>query len=104
MTTLNDLKKMGGVVSDEPVEKEIHFTIDDQEYTATIHVRRLSIGDHEKLFGVDATERASNLIARAVLLNGGKDSISVKDAYRLHDSLATAMIAAVNEVNRVKKS
>lgn len=105
MTTLKDLKALGGVVSEVPVEKEIKFTIDEQEYTAKIHVKRLSIGDHEKLFGKgDDGERAAHLISHAVMLGeGGKERISFKDAYQLHPRLADAMINAVNEVNGAKK-
>ena len=105
MTTLEDLKALGGVVPDAPVAKEIAFKIDGQEYTATIYVRKLSIGDHEKLFANDEGDYAARLISHAVRLgDGGKESISFQDAYQLHPSLAEAMMNAIKEVNGGKKS
>lgn len=105
MTTLKELKALGGVIADAPVEKSITFKIDEQEYAAKIYIKRLSIGDHEKLIGhIQGEERTAHLISTAVMLgDGGKERISFKDAYQLHPSLAEAMLGAFNEVNGPKK-
>ncbi len=107
MSSLKDLKALGGFVSDKPVKKEIKFKLDgDDELTATIHVKKLAIGDYEALFLVDNEDRSrtAKVISEAITLGDGTERITFKDAYRLHTSLAGAMISAFNEVNTTKKS
>lgn len=108
MSSMKELRALGGFVSDKPVKKEIKFTIDDgDELSAFIHVRKLSVGDVEALFITDKEERSrtAKLISEAVTLgDDGKEKISFQDAYRLHTSLAAAMVNAFNEVNSSKKS
>lgn len=108
MKSLKDLKAVGGIIPEAPIAKQITFKLDDdQEYTATIYVKRLSIGDHEKLFAakLDDGAASAHLISYAVMLGeDGKERIPFKDADRLHPNLAKAMIDAVKEVNEPKKS
>ena len=107
MTSIKDLKALGAFVTDAKVQREIKFEIDGQEYDATIHVRRLSAGDYETLFLVDKEDRSrtAKVISEAITLgDDGKERIKFEDAYKLHPSLAAAMVNAFNEVNTAKKS
>ena len=108
MTSMKELKAKGGIVSSVPVKKEIKFKLDgDDEFTASIFVKKLAIGDYESLFLVDGEERSrtAKIISEAVTLgDDGKEKISFKDAFQLHPALAGAMIVAFNEVNAAKKS
>lgn len=106
MTSINDLKALGAFVTDAKVQREINFEIDGQEYSATIHVRRLSAGDYETLFMADTKgrSRTAEVISKAVYLGeGGNESLSFEDAYKLHPAVAAAMVNAFNEVNSAKK-
>jgi hypothetical protein len=107
MTTLKELKASGGFVSDKPVKKTIKFTLNGEELEATIHVKRLNIGEYETLFLADTEERARTAKAISVAItlgDDGKEKISFQDAYRLEPALAGAMLTAFNEVNTPKKS
>lgn len=108
MSTLKELETMGGFVSDKPVKKEITFTLDsEEEITATIHVKRLNIGEFEGLFLADPDERARTAKAISVgirLGENGTEVIPFEKAYKLHPRLAAAMFNAFNEVNMAKKS
>ncbi len=108
MTTLKELRAKGALVSDVPVRKEIMFKLDgDEEISAVIHVKRLSVGDHETLFlsADDGKSRTAKLIETAITLgNDGKERIPFKEAYSLHPSIASAMLGAFNEVNGAKKT
>lgn len=107
MSSLSDLKNLGGIVSDRPIRKSITFNLGgDDDLTADIHVKRLSVGDYESLFlsGNDEKSRTARVIAETITLGpDGKERISFQDAYRLHPNLASAMIEAFNEVNGSKK-
>lgn len=106
MSSIKQLKSMGAFVSDQPVKREIKFKLDDDnEMTAEIHVKRLSIGDHEKIFLAtqDEKNRMAKLIAEAISLGDqGQEKITLTDAYRLHPGIAGAMIDAFNDVNGAK--
>ena len=108
MSSLKDLRALGAFVSDKPVRKEIKFKLDgDDDYTAIIHVKKLAIGDYETLFlmGNEDRSRTAKVISEAITLgDDGKERIKFEDAYKLHPSLARAMIDAFNEVNVAKKS
>lgn len=107
MTSLKELQALGGFVSDKPIPKEITFKVNDDEIKATVHVVKLGIGDYEK--AVESKQgdlsHMAHIISNFVRLGeGGKESISYKDAYRLNPNLGGAMINAFNEVNAAKKS
>jgi len=107
---LQELESLGAFVSDALVKREIKFKLDgDEELSATIYVKRLSMGEYEKLFvGKQADEQygtSARIISEAVRLGeDGKEVIPVAKAFRLHKGIATAIIDAFNEVNRGKKA
>jgi len=105
MTTLDDLRSFGGIVSDEPVKHPIRFSIGDEEIEAHIFVRQLSIGDQERIFKAADNKdqsRAAAMISELVTLGeDGKQRIPFQDAYKLHPNLAGAMVAAIKQVNRL---
>lgn len=107
MSTLKELKAMGGFVPDKPISKEIKFTLDDAtEYSAIIHVKKMNIGEYEALFLTDKEEksRTAKIISVGVFLGeDGKERIPFDEAYKLHPSLAGAMVTAFHEVNIPKK-
>lgn len=100
---LNELKELGAFVPDELVKREIEFKIDGEEYKALIHVRRLSLGTHERIFldgEPDEDSRSAKLISSAIRLGeDGKEELSYVDAYQLHRNLANAMLNAIADVN-----
>ncbi len=101
---LEQINTAGGFISSAPLKREISFTLDDGvERTGFIHVKRLSIGDHEKLFlgAPDKESRTALLISEVITLGDqGKEKISFTKAYQLHPELAKAMIQQFNEVNK----
>lgn len=107
MLTLQNLKDTGGFIASAPVKREIKFKLDDdQEVAGFIHVKRLSIGDYEKLFVLtpDEQSKTAHLISETVSLGeNGEEKISFTDAYQLHPSLAASMLSAFNEVNKGQK-
>lgn len=107
MLTLENLKNSGGFIASAPVKKEITFKLDgDDEHTGFIYVKRLSIGDYEKLFMIapDEQSKTAHLISETITLgDDGSEKISFTDAYQLHPSLAAAMLAAFNEVNKAER-
>lgn len=107
MTSLADLKKAGGFVPDAPVEKTITFkTPEGEEVSAKIHVRKLGVAAYEELFGPEgiSKSRTANAIHIGIRLGNGKEVIPYDLAESMDTSLATAMMAAFNEVNARKKS
>lgn len=107
MTTLKELESLGGFVPAKPIKKEITFTINGEELSATIHVKKISIGEFEALFLGDTEERSrtAKAISVAVMLGPeGKEAIPFEMAYKLEPALAGAMFAAFNEVNLQKKA
>ena len=107
MLTLENLETSGGFIASAPVKKEITFTLDDGvEQKGFVHVKRLSIGDYEKLFVLtpDEQSKTAHLISETITLGeGGKQKISFTKAYQLHPALAAAMLAAFNEVNKADR-
>lgn len=101
--TLNDLKTSGGFISSAPVKRTITFTLDDGvPRTGEIYVKRLSIGDHEKMFlsANDKQSRTALLISEVITLGeDGKEKISFEKAYQLHPALAAEMIKEYQAVN-----
>lgn len=107
MTTIKELKALGGFVPEKPVLQEIEYKLDGESYRASIYVKRLGIGEYEALFMSvdDKRSRTALTISQAISLGAeGKERISFEDAYRLRPELAGAMLNAFNEVNVPKKS
>ncbi len=100
---LSDLNNAGGFISDQPIKRTITFKLDDGvEHTGDIHVKRLSIGDHEKLFMsvTDKQSKTALLISHVITLGeDGKERISFEKAYKLHPALAAEMIKEYQAVN-----
>lgn len=111
MSSLKELRAIGAVMPDKPVRKPIEFSITNDEGVTTdhawdIHVKKMSIGEYEELFlsGKDERSRTARVISAAITLgNDGKEVIDFQTAYKLHPNIATAMVAAFNEVNTSKK-
>lgn len=105
MNSLKELNEIGAFVPDGLVKREIKFRLDkgSDEYTAVIHVRRLSIGSYDDInvgLEPDQTSRLAKLISTAVRLGeNGEEVISYGKAYQLNRRLANAMLAAVTDVN-----
>jgi hypothetical protein len=106
MTKLSDLKELGAFLGAEPVRRTITFKLDgDDEYTAEIHIKKLSVGEQERLSmrsADDTKSRRAVMISELVTLGeDGKEPIPYVDAYSLHPGLGKAMIAAISQVNGV---
>jgi hypothetical protein len=107
MTSLNDLKQMGGFVPDAPIPRDITFVADDgKEYTAHIHVRKLGVGEGEALVRSfsDGKSYSAAVIHLAIRLGDGTEVIPYDLATRMDKGLAKAMVEAFREVNDPKKT
>lgn len=107
MTSLKELRELGGLVSEKPIKKDIKFKVEEDEITAVVHVVRLGIGDYEKAVESKEGDRShmAHIISSFVRLgDNGAEKISYTDAYRLTPSLGGAMVQAFNEVNAAKKT
>lgn len=111
MSSLKELQAIGGFIADKPVLKTIKFQTPDEagelvDRVYDVFVKRLSVGDYEALFLTDKEEksRTAKLISETIMLGkDGSERISFQQAYKLHPSLAAAMVEAFNEVNSAKK-
>jgi len=108
---LKQLREQGGLVSLTPVAKEVTWKPpgSGDSVTFTVHIRKLSFGAVEKLWGgiekdADKSRIASFLSTTVLLGEEGKEELSYKDAYQLEPSLATVFIEAVNAVNGIGAS
>jgi hypothetical protein len=110
MLTINELREKGGLVSDVPVVQTITFRIGDEEMTAEIFVRRISIGDQERIFRADKmngsdTGRVARMIAGCIRLGEqGEETLTYEDADRLHPAIAAAMVEAIKVVNNLAEA
>lgn len=98
MTSIDDLVKLGGIVSAEPVER----TVEWDGNTFTVLVKRISYGMVERvLIKPDDDEQSRNaaLISGSILLNGGTESLTYEQAFQLKPSLAFALVDAIRSVN-----
>ncbi|MEO8466240.1 MAG: phage tail assembly chaperone family protein, TAC [Gammaproteobacteria bacterium] len=107
MSNLESLRAIGGLVAAQPVAKEIAFKLDgDEEYKATIHVKKLSVGEQERIFttlGDGDESRTARMIAEIVTLGeSGEEKIAFADAYAFHPGLATAIMKAIGDLNGIK--
>lgn len=107
MSSLKELQALGGFVPDKPVKKEIKFSLDsDDELTAVIHVKKLSVGEYEAMFmsGEEGRSKSARVISDTISLGpDGKERLTFEQAYKLHPRLAAAMFDAFKEVNLAKK-
>jgi hypothetical protein len=104
--SLDEFRAVGGFVDDRLVEREITFSIDGEgPYEAVVFVKKLSIGEHERVFLREEAgkkrSRMAHLISECVTLGAkGEESIPFEDAYKLHPELGRAMMDAIGEVNK----
>lgn len=107
MSTLQQLRTLGAFVPDKPIKQTITFKLDGEDtLTADIFVKKLSVGDYEKLFlaAPDDKSRTAKIIADAITLgDDGKEKISFVDAYKLHPGIAVEMVNAFNAINGASK-
>lgn len=103
LKSLSQFEEIGGLVSDQPVEKEITWNNGKEDIVLTVRIRPLAYGDFDKIIAGHDDERSQNaaLIAASVLVEKDQSLPYVK-AYQLKPSLAAAIIEAVTEVNQVK--
>lgn len=108
---LKQLREKGGFVPLTPVAKELTWTPpgSDDSFQFTVHIRKLSFGAVEKLWGgldkdADKSRIASFLSSTILLGEDGKEALTYQDAYQLEPSLATVFIEAVNAVNGIGAS
>lgn len=105
---LKELKQMGGIVSPEPVAKEVTWKRKgDDGKTETlkfkIHVVRYTFADAEKmseLANVEGQSRAAHFISTMLRLGeNAEERISYEDAKLLHPGLASVFVEAITQVN-----
>lgn len=106
---INDIKKAGGVVVAELVDKEINFIgADGEKHTATVKVRRASWADTVDLFsvlrvkGLDATMPKNQIAAKIhglVRFGDGTEVLDLDDCLNLSESLGGALTMAIEQVN-----
>lgn len=103
MTNISDLKALGAFFSEAPVQKEIKFILDGQEYDAKIWVKKVSAGDRDRLAKLSAgDDRSVTAVVISEIISLGEDGsekLLLEDAFRLAPSLADAMMVAAKEVN-----
>lgn len=100
---LSDLQQAGGLVSDEPVDKDVEWHHGGQTHKFKVRIQPLAYGDFDRILTGHDTERSQNaaLIAASVLVDDDKP-MPYQTAYRLKPSLASALIKAVGDVNDTK--
>ncbi len=105
---IDDLRKLGGIVSAEPVQKEIVWSHADGEGgeitdTFTVFIRRKSFGMVQKTFADSGDrERSAAYISESVLLGEKGDQVlTYQDAYNLNPDLAYALVIAIRDVNMI---
>lgn len=97
--TLDGLNQLGGLVSRDPVLKDVKW----RGETYTIWVRILGAGEAEELFrpNKDKKSQMCRLISSCVLLGEGdaRTPLTYEQAYRLDPILSKAFVDAINEAN-----
>lgn len=112
--TLDNLKEMGAFTG-APVEKEIAWRKGDDEYTATVYVRRLSYKSAMsdlKAMKADDGDFGAGRIATCICDKEGKPIFTVADITGdadpdrgpLDGSLTLALLSVIGEVNELGKT
>ena len=103
---LEELRELGGIVSAEPVEREVTWTrtVDGEEvsHTFTVFVLRMPFGDIERMVmaaNMDDRSQSAEYLSKAIMLGDGTERLTYEDAYRFDPSLAGALIGVVRDVN-----
>lgn len=105
---LAKLRETGGFVPLTPVAHEVTWKPPgaDESVTFTVHIRKLSFGAVEKLWGgiekdADKSRIASFISSTVLLGENGTEALTYQDAFQLEPTLATVFIEAVNAVNGI---
>ena len=105
---LQQLRDIGGLVSQTPVTKEITWTPPDKDGVAqepvifTVRVKKLSFGMVERMWAVDIEDRSNmaTVVSASILLGTeGEERFSYEDAFQLEPGLARSLMTAIGEVN-----
>ena len=107
MSTLKELRSLGGIVDPKPVQKDITFRIGEDDVTASVYIKRLGVGEYEAIreSREDSKSLTALIIATAVTLGDeGKEKIPYDVAFNMAPSLANALVLKFHEVNNPKKS
>lgn len=101
MTDIDFLKSFGGIVSPDPVRKNVKFKLKGKQHSFEIGVIEFSVDDHERLFlGASDESQTARLISQVVRLGDDlSQKLTLEDAKKLHPTVATAFMKAFNEVN-----
>jgi hypothetical protein len=89
---LDDLVKMGAVVSTDTVEVPVEW----EGHKFTAHVRKLSYGDYEAMAGMDETSsKGATIISKCLFLPDKARLMTYEEAYQLKPTFAQALIEAI---------
>lgn len=108
---VDDLKKLGGIVTAPPVEFKrtwVHLdpvTGEEHSDEVVFHVKHMTVEDHHgmlKAIRRGCDEIAATLVA-GVRLDGGKQKLSYDEAAALDPELSNLFAEAVEEVNQLGK-
>lgn len=101
MIDVDFLKSFGGIVSEDPVKKNVKFKLKGKEHSFDIGILEFSVDDHERLFlDTVGDSQTARLLSKVVRLGDDfKQELSVEEAKKLHPTVATAFMRAFNEVN-----
>jgi hypothetical protein len=97
-------KKDGGLVSEQPVQRDVAWVNPDgEEIVYTVWVRMISFAEHEPLAATDKTDFQKTLLFVSQVImwdtEDGPVPMSFDEASRLHRNLAIALQNAALDVN-----
>jgi hypothetical protein len=109
---LAQLKAAGGIVSREPVKKEVtwdHFSPEGEELhdTFDVYIVKPSFGSMLSIGKVTDREQLALTLSKTIMLENDKgkpEYLAYEDAMQLDPSLAMTLLGAVREVTEPKNS
>lgn len=104
---LAELLAAGAFVPREPVAREIKWKMGDNEFTATVFIKCMSVGDQERVVdrfdrkggGGSLRYKAATISALVGFGDSGEEQMTVEQADSLHINLADALMEAIADVN-----
>ena len=98
---LADFKKIGGIVTREPVKKHIVWPREDGDIDFDVFIIRHSYGMIEQIMdGEDDKSRSAHYIAECVRFGeAGNEKMTYDEAFSLDPKVAGLLVVAINEVN-----
>ncbi len=109
---LKELQEKGGFVPPTTVQKSVSWVFVDEkgnehQHSGTVRVKKHSAGTIEQMWGsADKKDQSftATLISKSVALGeNGEEPLTHKQAFDLYPALAEALVAAIDEVNPLKK-